>query len=193
MTTTSFNSTEKSSPWRSNDRSLDAFVATSWPWPWQWTWPWQWNFQHFVIFQFAQNNADAGDDTAVFLPKNFLSSFVAECVVYSYDELIRDRQSCFKEEKDLVDLPMSNLWIMWGLNFNIHTISCSFSKHIGQLTCQLVLKISLIRTRTEPQNQGSLDHHTMPFNIFCQPLEQAAMPIPEVMGLDLNHLEICNR
>ena len=40
-----------------------------------------------------------GDDTAVFLPNNFLSSFVAECVVYSYDELIRDRQSCFEEEK----------------------------------------------------------------------------------------------
>ena len=112
MTTTSFNSTKKRSPWQSKDRSLDAFVATSWPWPWQWTWPWQWNFQQFVIFQFAQNNADAGDDTAVFLPNNFLSSFVAECVVYSYDELIGDKQSCFEEEKWVRRYMFSNIFLI---------------------------------------------------------------------------------
>ena len=55
--------------------------------------------RHFPICSKQCRRLYHGDDTAVFLPNNFLSSFVAECVVYSYDELIRDRQSCFEEEK----------------------------------------------------------------------------------------------
>ena len=72
---------------------------------------------HFPICSKQCRRLYHGDDTAVFLPNNFLSSFVAECVVYSYDELIRDRQSCFEEEKRVRRYMFSNFFSKQNLSF----------------------------------------------------------------------------
>ena len=73
--------------------------------------------RHFPICSKQCRRLYHGDDTAVFLPNNFLSSFVAECVVYSYDELIRDRQSCFEEEKRVRRYMFSNFFSKQNLSF----------------------------------------------------------------------------
>ena len=65
-----------------------------------------------------------------------------------------------------------------------------YSKLIGQLTCQPVLKISPIRMKMEGLNKQSLVMTL--YSTFCQ-LQALPMPVPEPMVLDLNLLEVCSR